>query len=349
MSLATHAITKNAPAEAPPPLMNRNACMNDFTLNNMFKPSAFAQPETLFQTHAPFAHGQAWGQPWMPYSTAAMPSVDVLVLPKQQQAAQTKEQTQASADCDVKVSYTSAEDLANVLFPTHGAADSQVRLQQLHSDVNDLSEHRELVHDALEDHKRHLENLKQRHDDFESDILEIDDNLEDHKRHIGELNKMHANLQSEFQEMDHGLKDHQSHIRDIQENTAKALKQLKAHEKHIGELSRSVQCLHSSAGSSDMTKQVSTLEANTRKLESQFTAHASSVAEKVDSVHRQVDRLSRSQADMHLGLQTHTKYLDKHALELNALDDRLASAVKDTSSRSSAAQVDFTVLAPCRR
>ena len=147
MSLATHAITKNAPAEAPPPLMNRNACMNDFTLNNMFKPSAFAQPETLFQTHAPFAHGQAWGQPWMPYSTAAMPSVDVLVLPKQQQAAQTKEQTQASADCDVKVSYTSAEDLANLLFPSHSAVDSEVHslLQQLNSDVDDLNEHRELV------------------------------------------------------------------------------------------------------------------------------------------------------------------------------------------------------------
>ena len=324
MSLATHAITKNAPAEAPPPLMNRNACMNDFTLNNMFKPSAFAQPETLFQTHAPFAHGQAWGQPWMPYSTAAMPSVDVLVLPKQQQAAQTKEQTQASADCDVKVSYTSAEDLANVLFPTHGAADSQVRLQQLHSDVNDLSEHKDLVHEALLDHQQNLRNLKQRRDDFESDILEIDDNLKDHTRHIGKLNKMHANMQSELNEMDHGLTDHQSNIRDIQENTAKALKQLKQHEQQIDELSRSVKCLHSSTGSSDVQKQVSTL-------------------------HKQVDRLTRSQADMHLGLETHTKYIDKHALQLNTLDNSLAIAVKDTCLKSSAAQVDFTVLAPRRR
>jgi hypothetical protein len=79
MSLVTHAMTKNAPQEAAPPLMNRNACINGLTLNNIFKPSAFGQAETLFPTHVPFAHGQPWGQPWMPYSTAAMPSVDVPV------------------------------------------------------------------------------------------------------------------------------------------------------------------------------------------------------------------------------------------------------------------------------
>ena len=88
--------------------------------------------------------------------------------------------------------------------------------------------------------------------------------------------------------------------------------------------SRSVKCLHSSTGSSDVQKQVSTL-------------------------HKQVDRLTRSQADMHLGLETHTKYIDKHALQLNTLDNSLAIAVKDTCLKSSAAQVDFTVLAPRRR
>ena len=80
MSLATHAMTKNAPQEAAPSMMNRNACMNGLTLHNMFKPSAFGHVETLSPTHTPFAHGQPWGQPWMPYSTAAMPSVDMLVF-----------------------------------------------------------------------------------------------------------------------------------------------------------------------------------------------------------------------------------------------------------------------------
>ena len=137
MSLATHAMTKNAPQDPPP--MNRNACMNGLVLHNIFKPS-----------HALFAHGQQWGQPsplqpWTPYSTAAMPSVDVLALPRQK-AEETNDKKQAS-DCDVQVSYTSAEDLANVLFPTHSAVDSEVRSlsQQLNSDVDDLNEHRELV------------------------------------------------------------------------------------------------------------------------------------------------------------------------------------------------------------
>ena len=326
MSLATHAMTKNAPQETAPP-MHRHACMNGLVLNNIFKPSAFGQPEAQFPTHALFAHGQQWGQPWTPYSTAAMPSVDMLVLPKQK-AEETHDKTQAS-DCDVQVSYTSAEDLANVLFPTHSAVDSEVRslLQQLNSEVDDLNEHRELVHDALTDHKRN----------------------------ISKMVKTHAGFNSEFKEIDAGLKDHQSHIRDLHTHTARALKQLKSHEKHINELCSSVQSLHVSAAGSDMKKQVSALAASTQKLESRFSTHAQGVAAQVDSVQRKVESVSKSNADMHLGLQAHTTHINKHARELNTLADsvarvgRLASGAKDTSLRSSAAQVDFTLLAPRRR
>jgi predicted nucleic acid-binding Zn-ribbon protein len=330
MSLATHAMTKNDPKDPPP--MNRNACMNGLVLHNIFKPSAFGPAEAQFPTHALFAHGQQWGQPsplqpWTPYSTAAMPSVDVLVLPRQK-AEETNDKKQAS-DCDVQVSYTSAEDLANVLFPTHSAVDSEVRSlsQQLNSDVDDLNAHRELVHDALTDHKKH----------------------------ITKVNKTNAGFKSEFKEMDAGLKDHQSHIRDLHANTTRALKQLQAHEQHINELHSSVKSLHASGAGSDMKKQVSALTASVQKLESRFNTHALGVAEKVDSVQRKVESVSRSNADMHLGLQTHTTHINKHARELNTLADsiarvdRLASAAKDTSLRSSAAQVDFTLLAPRRR
>jgi SMC interacting uncharacterized protein involved in chromosome segregation len=252
----------------------------------------------------------------------------MLVLPKQK-AEETHDKTQASADCDVKVSYTSAEDLANVLFPTHSAVDCEVRslLHQLNSEVDDLSEHRELVHDALTDHKRH----------------------------ITKMNKTHAGFNSEFKEIDAGLKDHQSHIRDLHTHTARALKQLKSHEKHINELCSSVQSLHVSAAGSDMKKQVSALAASTQKLESRFSTHAQGVAAQVDSVQRKVESVSKSNADMHLGLQAHTTHINKHARELNTLADsvarvdRLASGAKDTSLRSSAAQVDFTLLAPRRR
>ena len=144
-------------------------------------------------------------------------------------------------------------------------------------------------------------------------------------------------------------------IRDLQENTTRALKQLKSHEKHIHELCSSVQSLHVSAAGSDMKKQVSALAASTQKLESRFSTHAQGVAEKVDSVQRKDESVSKSNADMHLGLQAHTTHINKHARELNTLADRvvrvdrLASAAKDTSLRSSAAQVDFTLLAPRRR
>ena len=76
----------------------------------------------------------------MPYSTASMPSVDMLVLPKTEQ---TNGQTQPSADSDVKVSYTSAADLATLLFPTQTAIDSHVisRLQKVDTDIDDLSAH----------------------------------------------------------------------------------------------------------------------------------------------------------------------------------------------------------------
>jgi chromosome segregation ATPase len=155
--------------------------------------------------------------------------------------------------------------------------------------------------------------------------------------------------------MDAGLKDHQSHIRDLHANTTRALKQLQAHEQHINELHSSVKSLHASGAGSDMKKQVSALTASVQKLESRFNTHALGVAEKVDSVQRKVESVSRSNADMHLGLQTHTTHINKHARELNTLADsiarvdRLASAAKDTSLRSSAAQVDFTLLAPRRR
>jgi hypothetical protein len=61
----------------------------------------------------------------------------------------------------VKVSYTSAQDLAEALFPTGAPANTDIdaQLERHSAHIDDLSEHRELVHEALLDHRDKVQQL----------------------------------------------------------------------------------------------------------------------------------------------------------------------------------------------
>ena len=350
MSLATHAMTKNAHVEAARPSMHHNASLDGITFNNMFKPAALGltdamfahgRIETPFPPRAQFTPGHAWGHPWMPYSTAGMPSVDMLVLPKPEP---TNEQRHESTDSDLKVSYTSAVDLANALFPTHTTTEGHVhsRLEQLDADIGSLSGHRDQMEEGLLNHKQELINLGTGHKFFKD----------------------------ELQAMDEGLGNHTAVLKELQKSSVDVLKRLKKHQTDLDVLASQVALTQASGAGKDVNMQMSELKAttkkqmaeivaNTEKLHSRFRSHANEMAEQVDSVKKKVEGLNRSHQEVHRGLQQHTSSIDSHTLELNSLNvkniasnahvARLSSAVQNTSARPPSAVVDFAVLAPRRR
>ncbi len=101
--------------------------------------------------------GQPWGQPWNTAAASVMPAVDMLVLPKHDAA-------QESTEAEVKVVYTSAEDLAESLFPTSTgeANDLQSQMSRHAADIEDLSDIQELVREALLEHR---DQMRAMHDD----------------------------------------------------------------------------------------------------------------------------------------------------------------------------------------
>ena len=175
--------------------------------------------------------GQPWGQaltsaqaaqwqqaapwqaaPWQ-HSTGA-PAVDMLVLPSGNSCPEARRD-----DDSVKVSYTSAEELADALFPTELASgrDLHAQLADHSQHLEELSDHRELVHTALLDHRDK----------------------------VNELNE-------KAEMVDEGLLDHRKHISQLRSQSADVLKRIGAQENALSKLQKDMQSLNNSCKSNNV-------------------------------------------------------------------------------------------------
>jgi hypothetical protein len=243
----------------------------------------------------PCAHafGQAYGA-WppapgaWPASTGA-PAVDMLVLPSGEACA-----VQSSSDIKqdlVKVSFTSAQDLAEALFPTSSPAtcDMDAKLERHDAHIHDLSEHRELVHEALLDHRDKVQ----------------------------ELHATVSQVRDGMSLADRGLLDHKKHIRELKSSNSAALQKIDAHAKQLSKIESDIKQLSSSNKSMDLG-----LKAHTKAIDLQNSS-LSTLATKQDAVSKDVASLSNSlrsanPAQQEKDRQKQIRQLEKTMLETQA-------------------------------
>jgi hypothetical protein len=279
----------------------------------------------------PCAHafGQAYSA-W-PASTGA-PAVDMLVLPNSDACA--VQSTDSKQDM-VKVSYTTAQDLAEALFPTSAAAngDMGAQLERHSAHIEDLSEHRELVHEALLDHRDKVQELH-------ATVKKVSDGM---------------NL------ADMGLLDHKKHIRELKSSNSSTLQQLDGHAKRLSKIESDIKILSASGKSMDMglkahtkafelqnnslhtlaTKQDAASKAHGKALELQNNS-LHTLATKQDAVSKDVASLSQSLRSANPAQQDKDRQKQIRQLEKTMLETQAQLA----SLTSQAAMTNVTVNGP---
>ena len=147
------------------------------------------------------ACGQGWGNSCVaqgcPGWTQGLPVVDMLVLPTITPAASADNGRVAgpateltrtdSKDAPVKITYTSAEDLASALFNKQSPGVSDSTLQEHADALQSLQEHSDKVHVALNNHRDHIQ-------DVHATVQQQDAGLLDHKDHILTLRRQHKHM-----------------------------------------------------------------------------------------------------------------------------------------------------------
>jgi len=249
--------------------------------------------------------GQPWGQPWQQQTQqnaaqtfgqaygawpAAAPAVDMLVLPSGESSAAQGVNKQQDV---VKVSYTSAEDLAEALFPTGSATAGDVHglLERHGDDIEDLTSHRELVHEALLDHRDQVQGL----------------------------HKTVQQMRSGIKLADTGLMDHKGHIQKLKASNVSVLKQLDAHAKELSEVKREIRSLQAGHKSMDLG-----LKAHAKAFEMQSQS-ISALSTKQSAVSKDVASLSQTLRSVapDAERQQQIKQLQKNMLETQAQLARL--------------------------
>lgn len=220
-----------------------------------------------------------------------LPAIDMFVLPNTS-AQQNVENAQNGSKTDVvKVAYTSAEDLADALFPTTEAQQkASARMHRQDKHIRALSDHSTLVHEGLMDHTKHIRELSQHR-------TLVHDGLMDHTKHIRALSKHRAlvheglidhrnqvqNLHTQGQitneqvkklqtraELAHeGLTDHKQCIERVMRDNARSMSQIGQHDSKLEEVdgtlkqfdstlkqfAQDLQCLRSDAAKTETAVQ----------------------------------------------------------------------------------------------
>ena len=222
---------------------------------------------------------QTWPQAW---PAAQMPAVDMMVLPCEEAAQNSKQDV-------VKVSYTSAEDLADALFPTGKTSDFHNELKSHKEDIQDLSNHRELVHEALLDHRDRVTSLLRDVGQLSNHRNLVHDALLDHKSKV-------TNLHQQVSLVDEGLRDHKKHIQQHARDNSTTLRSLREQGDVLQQLQHDVKCLSSTS----------------KNIQ---TTHDSAIAH----LQKKVSSLSQTSDKMDSALKKHKTFLDQHSEDLNAL------------------------------
>jgi predicted nucleic acid-binding Zn-ribbon protein len=243
MSFATanmEASSKDAPAPQAP-IVRRAPWLQD--------PATRAQQHPLLAMHPPGSATGApsslmkqlhFGRPAWPVSAEPqhLASVDMLVLPETAPAVQTKTATDGPAE--VKVTFSSAEDMAEALFSAKAKTHENAGLESLYT-------HKDMAHEALLEHKGVLRSLHKHktlvHDallDHRDQIRDIDSGLVDHQQHLQRLCEFESGTKSRLATVSAEVKALQKQVEKLNQDAGNFHSGLKTHtrvlEEHAGTL-----------------------------------------------------------------------------------------------------------------
>lgn len=300
MSLATASMTKNAGPPAPMRANTMNLsnalvqnCFSNHDLSNMvfaqkayglatantcsvIQPLKLHMPSVSQLAHEnrsslssidPLSLVQAAAQ--NVYMTPSLPAVDMFVLPSTN--AQQEDNTKSDV---VKVSYTSAEDLADALFPTtekQHKVTTQLRNQDKH--LRALSQHRKLVHDGLLDHKEQLQSLGQHREMVHAGLI-------DHRNVLRDVHKSVSLA-------DEGLRDHKTHIEQLRNDNAMSQKRLKDISVGVEDLTKQFEMLRK-----DTDLKTQSINNEVRELKNGMNIHTKALADQ----HSEIDNMKFTHA-----------------------------------------------------
>jgi len=339
MSFATanmEASSKDAPVQ--PPIVRRAPWLQD--------PASRAQQHPLLAMHPP-APGSAtgapsslmkqlhFGRPAWPVSSEPhqLASVDMLVLPETAPAAQTKTSTDGPAE--VKVTFSSAEDMAEALFSAKAKTHENAGLESLYT-------HKDMAHEALLEHKGVLRSLHKNktlvHDallDHRDQIRDIDSGLVDHQQHLQRLCEFESGTKSRLATVSAEVKALQRQVEKLNQETGNLHSGLTV-SAEVKALQRQVEKLNNEAGNFH-----SGLQTHTRVLEE----HAGTLKSH-SRLHDNVSKLSQSLGGSSAAVESRVRDLQQ---SLKETQTQLQALKPRTVSLDQQKTVDIVLSAPRKR
>ena len=182
------------------------------------------------------------------------------------------------------------------------------RLERHGDDIEDLTSHRELVHEALLDHRDQVQGL----------------------------HKTVQQMRSGIKLADSGLMDHKLHIQKLKASNASMLRQIDAHAKQLSEVKTEIQSLQAGNKSMDLG-----LKAHAKAFELQNQS-ISALSTKQSAVSKDVASLSqtlRSVAPQNDDRQQQIRQLQKNMLETQAQLARLQPLAAATTVNVNAPRI----------
>lgn len=316
MSLATSNMTRNAPPQPParygppPPFSPMKLALappapwqGAAYAQAAYAQAAYAQAAWPGAPAWPAQQAAAWGP------EAALPRVDMQVLSD----AKPREAGPEKKDSEVRVAFTSAEDLADALFPMD-RGERALQQQQL----EELKAHNEMVHHALLDHKEAMEGM-------DAHRGAVRDALQDQDKTI-------QAIQHSLAEKDAGLVNHRETLEQMAADSKRTQAQVSAQGAEMQQLRATMQDLKATADSSH--RKISKLAAVDTKAQ-------------VAELAQNVLRLESDSKKTRQVLVSHTDHLRKHASDAQSM--KTAQEAINKTHTSSVASLSKSLAAAARK
>lgn len=244
-------------------------------------PSAYSS----MSLHSNYARANPWSE--IIPSTAGLASVDIKVLSESEQADAEKNQNQkndladnSSSRKNASINWSSAEELAEALFPTKGDENAMNALKEHAEALLDHKDEIEGAHYNIAKHAEALSNHKDEIDGARYDLKEHKKVFENHKLNIEKLrSKVNSNIALQHEV----FLDHKNEIEKI--NATEMRKKILQHDDYLKKMKNEFEAikLKMSSTSPDTQAKLKDLHLRTRQLETIHTDKLQRLEAKLDS------------------------------------------------------------------
>ena len=274
-------------------------------------PWQYGAPSACMPAAMALQSPHAFANPWSEIipTTSGLAPVDIQVLSEPEQADIGKSTNQrntledgSSSRKNAPINWSSAEELAEALFPTHGTGNGIDSLSEHAEALANHKEEIEIAHSDIAKHSKTLSTHKEKIDGVRFDVKEHSKVFENHKMSIEKLRtKVNSNIAMQHQV----FLDHKNKIEDLHTsskvNETDMRKQMLQHDASLKKMRNEVDQLklRMSGSSPDTQAKLNDLHLRTRKLETTHADKLHRLEAKLDSETKFIkSEIGRSQGSM---------------------------------------------------